>query len=197
MRVPQTRYRIPDFFKDDDWHIINIPDDFPLSRKNPFSVFIGDTTQIPSSFGTCTKIKSNWLWRYGFTSATATNFWSTSTGSNGSTAPGNWGVNVVANTWYGIFEGNTVSDGYVTSGSNGETRTKLQRIDFSSYNDWYFSPSIETIPSSSSNRAIVCRFLATYNADLPTNMYSITNNVITWNDTPVLRLLRGFECTPY
>ncbi len=196
MRVPQTRYRIPDFFKDDNWHIINKTEDFPLSRKDPLSLYIGVTTVIPERYGVCTKLKSNWLWRYGFTSANSTNFWSTSTGSNGSIAPGNWGVNVNAVTYYTIADGNTVSEGYITTGSSGNTRTTLQTINFSSYNDWYFSPSI-TVPSSSSSRAIVCRFKATYEADLPTNMYTISNNVITWNNTPILLLLQGKEFIPY
>jgi hypothetical protein len=37
MKVPQTRYRIPDFFGDNEWHVINVPETFPLSRKNPLT----------------------------------------------------------------------------------------------------------------------------------------------------------------
>jgi hypothetical protein len=32
-----TRYRIPNFFGDNEWHVINTPETFPLSRKNPLT----------------------------------------------------------------------------------------------------------------------------------------------------------------
>ena len=197
MRVPQTRYRIPDFVKDDDWHIINKPEEFPLSRKDPTAVYVGETTQIHSRWGTCTKLKSNWLWRYGFPYASSSYYdGSSSTGSNGSTYFNSLGVGISSYSWYTVNEGNTVQEAYVTSGNNGENITKISSILFQYYYYVGFSPNI-TYPNSSTNRGVVIRFKANYETDLPSNMYSITNNVITWNDTPILRLLRGFECTPY
>jgi hypothetical protein len=43
----------------------------------------------------------------------------------------------------------------------------------------------------------VCRFSADHIADLPSNMYTISGNTVTWDiDHPVYKLLEGQECFP-
>lgn len=36
MKIPQTRFRIPSFYGDNDWHVANLPD-YPLSKQNPIT----------------------------------------------------------------------------------------------------------------------------------------------------------------
>ncbi len=196
MKIPDIRYRSSQIFGDTNWHRVLDLSQMGLSEFNPNILVVGQA-ELPLSISSATKIKSVWLWRYGFVSANSTNYWSTSTGSNGSTSPSNWGVNVSTSPYYTVVEGNTVSDGYVTSGSNGKTAIKLESIRFSSANDWYFSPSVPSVPTNA-YRAIVCRFLAAYEADLPSDMYTISGRNITWNqDHPVYTLLVGKEVIPY
>ena len=42
MRVPQKRYRIYEYFNDNNWHIVNMSSDLPLSRNNPLSTVQAD-----------------------------------------------------------------------------------------------------------------------------------------------------------
>ena len=42
MRVPQKRYKIPEYFNDNDWHIVNLQSELPLTRTNPLSVAEAD-----------------------------------------------------------------------------------------------------------------------------------------------------------
>ena len=201
MRIPQTRYKIPDFFKDDNWHTINIPEEIPLSRKDPFAVYIGETTRIADRWGTCTKLKSDWLWRYNFPNASSgsTTYYSgsSSTGSNGSTYFNALGVGVSSSTWYDVGKDkNVVLEAYATSGATGQYKVSLTKIYFDYYYNINFNPSVTT-PSTSANRGVVVKFKSAYSADLPSAIYTITDNVITWIDSPILRLLKGIVCTPY
>lgn len=199
MKVPQYRYKSQLFFGDSSWHVYNRQEESPLSRLNPLVFHIGDT-QINPALGTSfTKIKAPWLWRYNFNSANTSNYWgSSSIGSNGTTAVSSLGVNVTSGTYYTVGEGNTVEEAYITSGSTNISSVDIVTINFSSYNDWYFTtPTTITVPSSSFNRAIVARFKATYIPDLP-DMYTISGNDVTWNTShPIYKLLEGQECTPY
>ena len=200
MKVPHVRYKVIDFYGNEDWHTVNYKrEEYPISTETPFPVIIGETTQINSIvYGeNCTKIKSNWFWRYNFNSANYSNYWgSSSIGCNGTTYVSDLGLGISNSTWYSIGNSNTVVDAYVTSGSNGEYITKLSRVHFSGYHDYVFEPSI-TYASAAANRGFVCLFKSYFVTDLPSNMYSIFNNTITWYDTPILRLLRGKLCTPY
>lgn len=194
-RIPEFRYISPEIFGDSEWHHVADVGQLNLSFRNPLAFHVGDST-LSTLYTGATKIKSSWLWRYGFASGNGTNFWSTSTGSNGTTPPNSWGVGVTSGTYYTISEGSTVSEGYVTSGSNGDQLVVMTSVNFSTYNDWYFSPSV--IAPSAARRAIVCRFKADYIADLPVDMYSISENSVTWNTNhPVYFLLQGKECIPY
>lgn len=197
MLIPEFRYRTSLVFGDSDWHSVAELGQLGLSEIDPLIFYIGQTTPSPIRYSSFTKIKAPWLWRYGFNSANAGDFYGTSTGSNNSTAIGSLGVNVTNNTWYNVLEGTTVCEGYITSGSDGSVRTPLTRVKFYSYNDWYFEPSI-TYPTTSTNRGMTIRFLANYVPDLPSNMYSISNGVVTWNTThPIYILLQGQPCIPY
>ena len=42
MKIPQTRYRIPGFYGDNNWHIVNRPEQFPFSTTNPLSTITAD-----------------------------------------------------------------------------------------------------------------------------------------------------------
>lgn len=194
-RIPEFRYRSSLIFGDSNWRHIAELNQLGLSKSNPLSFCIGDIV-IPSIFESPTKLKSNWLWRYNFNSANSSNYWSSYYGSNGSSTPTTWGVGVGTSSYYSVGEGNTVSEGYVTSG-NPTGKLTLQTIRFSSYDDWYFTPSVY-VPSSVFMRAIACRFLALYEADLPSDMYTISNRTVTWNvNHPIYLLLNGKECYPY
>ena len=65
MKVPQIRYKIPTFYGNDNWHVVNREDE-DLSVKNPFAIYIGITTEVDPLFGAFTKLQSNWLWRHSF-----------------------------------------------------------------------------------------------------------------------------------
>ena len=194
MKIPQSRFCVPQFYGDDNWHIANVHN-YPLSISNPKAVIIGVSTELPTEG---TKLKSNYLWRYGFAYADSKNWYSTSTGSNGNTEITSLGVGITSNsTNYNIAHGEVVESGYITTGSNGLTKTPLSTINFYRYNDWYFTPSV-SVPNNSSDRAIVIKFLAKYEADLPSDMYTISGNTVTWNTShPVFTLLYGEECLAY
>lgn len=197
MLIPDYRYRTSLVFGDSNWHSVAELEQLGLSEIDPFIFYIGQTTPSPIRYPSFTKIKAPWLWRYGFSSANSGDFRGSSIGSNNSTSIGNLGVGVLNNTWYDILDGSTVCEGYITSGSDGSTRTQLTRVKFYSYNDWYFEPSI-MYPTTSTNRGIVIRFLASYVPDLPTDMYTISNGTVTWNTThPIYILLQGKSCIPY
>jgi hypothetical protein len=194
MKVPQTRYRIPTFYGDDNWHVVN-RDDEDLSVKNPLSIYIGVTTEVSPSLGSFTKLQSNWVWRHTFNSRNSSNFWSSDSanGSNGSTNPQSMGLNI-SSGYNTVSLSNAITECYITSGSSASTKFPVSTIQFSSYNDWYFTPGI-TAPNLASNSAIVFKTAVIYIADLPTQMYSINNRTITWNLThPVCILLYGQEC---
>ena len=194
MKVPQTRYKIPTFYGDDNWHIVN-RDDEDLSVKNPLGIYIGVTTEVSPLLGAFTKLQSNWVWRHTFNSRNSSNFWSSDSanGSNGSTNPQNMGLNI-SSGYNTVSSSNAITECYITSGSSSSTKATVSSISFSSYNDWYFTPSI-TAPNLPSNSAIVFKTAAAYIADLPTQIYSINNKTITWNLThPVCILLYGQEC---
>lgn len=198
MRIPDFRYRSSDIFGDDLFHSVCDLDNIQLSRKNPLAFHIGDALIKTASPVQYTKIKSSWLWRYNFPSANNSNFWGGSSGSNGTTSITSLNVGITStNTYYSVGSSSAILEAYITSGSSTITSTKLTSIRFSSYNDWYFTPSI-TYPSSSSNRAIVCRFKEDYSADLPSDIYTISGNTVTWDiEHPVYKLLEGQECFPY
>lgn len=194
MKVPQTRYRIPTFYGDDNWHIVNREDE-DLSITNPLGIYIGITTEVNPSLGAFTKLQSNWVWRHTFNSRNSSNFWSSDSanGSNGSTNPQSMGLNI-SSGYNTVSSSNAITECYITSGSSSSTKVTVSSISFSSYSDWYFTPSI-TAPNLSSNSAIVFKTAATYTADLPTQIYSINDRTITWNLThPVCILLYGQEC---
>lgn len=194
MKIPQLRFRVPQFYGDDNWHTASVHN-YPLSINNPKAVIIGVSTELPNEG---TKLKSNYLWRYGFSTANSTNWYSNSTGSNGDTSITALNVGITStSTDYSIGRGEVVESGYITTGSNGLTKTALSTIRFYTYNDWYFTPSV-SVPSNSANRAIVIKFLAEYEADLPSDMYSISGTTVTWNTShPVFTLLYGEESLAY
>ena len=194
MKVPQIRYKIPTFYGDDNWHVVNREDE-DLSITNPLGIYIGITTEISPSLGTFTKLQSNWIWRHTFSSRNSSNFWSSDSanGSNGSTNPQSMSLNI-SSGYNTVSPSTAITECYITSGSSSSTKTTISSISFSSYNDWYFTPSI-TAPNLASNSAIVFKTAVTYIADLPTQIYSISNRTITWNLThPVCILLYGQEC---
>ena len=194
MKVPQTRYKIPTFYGDDNWHIVNREDE-DLSITNPLGIYIGITTEVNPSLGAFTKLQSNWCWRHTFNSRNSSNFWSSDSanGSNGSTNPQSMGLDI-SSGYNTISSSNAITECYITSGSSSSTKATILSISFSSYNDWYFTPSI-TAPNLASNSAIVFKTAVAYIADLPTQIYSINNRTITWNLThPVCILLYGKEC---
>jgi hypothetical protein len=193
MKVPQIRYRIPDFYGDANWHVVN-RDDEDLSVKNPLGIYIGVTTGVSPSLGAFTKLQSNWVWRHTFNNRNSSNFWS-SDSANGSNAsnPQSMGLNI-SSGYNTVGSSNAITECYITSGSSTSTKATISSISFSSTNDWYFTPNI-TAPNLASNSAIVFKTAVTYIADLPTQMYSINNRTITWNLThPVCILLYGQEC---
>ena len=194
MKIPQSRFRVPQFYGDDNWHIANVHN-YQLSISNPKAVIIGVSTELPTEG---IKLKSNYLWRYSFNSASSTNWYSSSAGSNGNTAITALNVGITStSTDYKIAHGEVVESGYITTGSQGLTKTQLSTIRFYTYNNWYFTPSV-SVPSNSANRAIVIKFLAEYEADLPSDMYTISGNSVTWNTShPVFTLLYGEECLVY
>lgn len=199
MKIPDFRYRSSDIFGDDLFHSVCDLDNIHLSRKNPLAFHIGDALIKTASPVQYTKIKSSWLWRYNFTSANSSRFYgSSSIGSNGTTSITSLNVGITStSTYYSVGDSSAILEAYITSGSSTITSTKLESIRFSSYNNWYFTPSI-TYPSSSSNRAIVCRFKEDYSADLPSDIYTISGSTVTWDiEHPVYKLLEGQECFPY
>ena len=198
MKVPQTRYRIPTFYGDDNWHVVN-RDDEDLSITNPLGIYIGITTDVNPSLGAFTKLQSNWCWRHNFASLTYNRFYSTSEGSNGSTAYTSLGVGITStSTYYSVTPGGVVEYAYLTAANNSSgtnvTKKAISSIRFSSYNSIYFEPTVDYVPSTSRS-AIVCKFKAQYIADLPTGLYTINDRAITWNtEHPTYILLYGQEC---
>lgn len=198
MKVPQTRYKIPTFYGDDNWHVVNREDE-DLSIANPLGIYIGITTEVSPSLGAFTKLQSNWCWRHNFASRTNNRFYSTSEGSNGSTAYTSLGVGITStSTYYSVTPGAVVEYAYLTAanGSSGTNITKMtiSSIRFSSYNSIYFEPTINYYPYTAQS-AIVCKFKAQYIADLPTGLYTINDRTITWNtEHPTYILLYGQEC---
>ena len=198
MKVPQIRYRIPTFYGDDNWHVVN-RDDEDLSLTNPLGIYIGITTEVIPSLGAFTKLQSNWCWRHNFNGITYNRFYSTSEGSNGSTAYTSLGVGITStSTYYSVSPGAIVEYAYLTAanGSSGTNITKrsISSIRFSSYNSIYFDPTIDYYPTTAQS-AIVCKFKAQYIADLPTGLYTINDRTITWNTShPTYILLYGQEC---
>lgn len=194
MKVPQIRYRIPDFYGDSNWHIVNREDE-DLSIINPLGIYIGITTNVSNSLGDFTKLQSNWIWRHTFNNRNSSNFWSSDSanGSNGSTNPNNMGLNI-SSGYNTVGNSNAIIECYITSGYDTPIKTAVSLIQFSSYHDWYFTPGI-TAPSSASNSAIVFKTAIQYTADLPTGLYTINDRTITWNtEHPTYVLLYGQEC---
>lgn len=193
MKVPHFRYRCLEFFGNSEWYTYNL--NSPLSLDNPLSIKIGITTEVDSSLGAFTKLQSNWVWRHTFNNMNSSNFWSSDSanGSNGSTNPQSMGLNI-SSGYNPVGSALSITECYITSGYGTPVKASVSSIQFSSYNDWYFTPGI-TSPDTASSSAIVFKTAATYIADLPTQMYSINNRTITWNLThPVCILLYGQEC---
>ena len=42
MKVPQTRYKISEYFGDNNWHVVNIYSDLPLLEYNPLAPAVAD-----------------------------------------------------------------------------------------------------------------------------------------------------------
>lgn len=42
MKVPQTRYKISEYFGDNNWHVVNLYSDLPLVEYNPLTPAIAD-----------------------------------------------------------------------------------------------------------------------------------------------------------
>ena len=214
MKVPQIRYKVPDYYGDDEYHIENTRR--ILSYENVMSFTVSGSTFIPPvEFGNITKIQSNWLWRYGFTSISDTStytiydengtshtsyywyyyrYYGTSVGSNGNTPVTqlNLGINY-SDRWYDVGEGKFITDAYQLNSSL--VRSSISgsyMIRFADVSNIY----IRSRPGypSANDRAIIVHFKEDYVADLPSDMYSISDNIITWNVThPIYRLLNGFE----
>ena len=199
MKILSHQFKVPGFFGDNDWHTINLESSASLSVISPFAVLIGVTTTIPSVYGSCTKIKSNYLWRHSFTSTYSDHWSNSSYGSNGSTAVTSLGVGVTnTSTYYDVCTDQVVSEGYITSSTDGRTVSNLYKIRFYSYNNWYFNTDASIVyPTNAADRAIAVKFAANYEADLPTDAYTVSGNIITWNDSSVVRILYGKQCTPY
>lgn len=195
-RIPEFRYRSSLIFGDDNWHTVAELSQLDLSEENPNTFYVGDTF-IQPIYGAATKIKSDWLWRFGFASQSSGRYYSTSTGSNGSTAITSLNVGITSTSnYYAVGDDNVVEEAYRTEGTS-ITKEVISTIRFSSYTSWYFTP-VQTVTPASSNRAVVCKFKATYEADLPSDLYTISGNTVTWNTThPIYILLYGKKCTPY
>ena len=191
MKIPQTRFRIPSFYGDNDWHIANLPD-YPLTIRDPNTVVIGVTTSLHVPL---TKLKSNYLWRYGFASSSSGRWYGTSTGSNGSTSIVDLNVGVTSTSNY--YSAGVIEEAFRTEGSSTLSKVSIDTMRFSSYTSWYFTPVQSSTPTAA-NRAIVCKFVASYEADLPTDLYTISGTNITWNTSnPVYILLYGKDCIAY
>lgn len=164
-----------------------IPSDYKLS---PFKVTINSTTTIPEGY---TALQSVWLWRYYFSSANNTNFWSSNSqyGANGSSIPSG----VSTGTTYLCNSSSLIPEAYITTGTSTIEKTQLSQIRLSSYNDWYFN-SMPSYPSSTINRGIILRFSDNRLWDLPSDLYTINGTTITWTTShPLMILLSGCECT--
>ena len=164
---------------------------YGLSETNPLAIYIGQTTELPLGVSGTT-LSSSYVWRYNFNSANNTNFWSSSEqyGANGNTVPS--GINT--NTTYTV--GNSLIDkAYITTGTDEAiTKYSLTSLRLSSYNDWYFN-SIPSYPNSSMKRAIIFKMTDGSMWNLPSDMYTISGNSITWDMThPTMVLLKGLEC---
>ena len=204
-RIPEFRYRSSLIFGDDNWHTVAELSQLDLSEENPNTFYVGDTF-IQPIYGAATKIKSDWLWRFNFVSvsnsgSSYTRFYGTSTGSNGSTSIVDLNVGITSTSnYYPVGDGNFVEEAYKTEMSNGVvTREIISTIRFGSYTSWYFTPTQTTSTNpTQANRAIVCKFKSTYEADLPSDLYTISGNTVTWNTThPIYILLYGKKCIPY
>ena len=169
MKIPEYRYKSSLIFGDSNWHDVAELSQLDLSREDPNTFYVGDTF-IQPIYGTVTKIKSDWLWRFNFVSvsnsgSSYTRFYGTSTGSNGSTSIVDLNVGITSTSnYYPVGDDNFVEEAYKTEMSNGVvTRKIISTIRFGSYTSWYFTPTqtISTNPTQA-NRAIVCKFKATY-----------------------------------
>ena len=165
--IQQFSYKNNLIFGDDNYHVLNCLQDIGL-----FIPSVGSSFNIPSGY----KIVSPYLWRYNFSSANTTNFWSSSSeyGANGSSIPS--GINT--STSYTV--GNSlISEAYIST--TNTTNIALTSIRLSSYNNWYFN-TIPSFPSNALYRAILIRFSDNRTFDFPTNFYSLDeNNNIIWN----------------
>ena len=176
-------------FGDDLEHRV-IPSDYKLSQYSISKVYINISKTVPN--GT-TSLKSVWLWRYYFNSANNTNFWSSDSqyGANNSSVPS--GVNT--STMYNCNSESLIPEAYITTGTSDIVKTKLSQIKLSSYNDWYFN-SISSYPNTAIKRGIILRFNDDRLWDIPSDLYTINDNNITWNKShPLMILLDGCECS--
>lgn len=206
MKIPEYRYKSSLIFGDNNWHTVAELSQLDLSEENPNNFYVGDTF-IQPVYGAATKIKSEWLWRYGFASvsnsgSTYTRFHGTSTGSNGSTKVTDLQIEGISSTsnYYSVGSGNSIEEAYNTELSSGTTiKSTTSSIRFSDYNSFYFKPSQSSSANpTSANRAIVCRFRDNYEADLPSDLYTISGNTVIWTTThPIYILLYGQKVTPY
>ncbi len=186
-RIPYYKNNL--IFGDDLEHRV-IPSDYKLSQYSISKAYINISKTVPN--GT-TSLKSVWLWRYYFNSANNTNFWSSNSqyGANGSSVPS--GVNT--NTMYNCNSESLIQEAYITTGTSNIVKTKLSQIKLSSYNDWYFN-SISSYPDTAIKRGIILRFNDDRLWDIPSDLYTINGNNITWNKShPLMVLLDGCECS--
>ena len=194
-RIPEIRYKSSLIFGDNDWHHVAELGQLGLADHDPLTFYVGDS-ELPLAIQSATSIKSNWLWRYGFASSSSGRYYGTSTGSNGSTNITALNVGVTSTSTYYTAGSTVVEEAYRTDGST-ITKATVETIRFGSATSWYFTPAQSTTPDAT-NRAIVCKFVASYEADLPSDMYTISGRTITWNTThPIYVLLYGKICTPY
>lgn len=213
MKVPRTSFKVPDYYGDNNWHVVNKDTDLSLSNPLEFKIS-GETFTMPSLWGNVSKLQSNWMWRYGFTSlynssttsivdeygSTHTTYYfyyyeyyGTSTGSN--TVPVTQ-LNVDINysdRWYGVGQGYRITAAYQLNNSLSKSSLSGDyMIRFAGTGDWY----VRSRPGypEAANRSIIVKFTNDYIADLPSDMYSISGNLITWNTAhPIYRLMNGFN----
>ena len=117
-----------------------------------------------------------------------------STGSNGNTNITALDVGIsYSDRWYYIDTGYTVEECYYVSDTG--TKVAPNYVRFNDYTSWYmgrYGNYSSAAASSAEARGIIVKFKKPYETDLPSDMYTISNHVITWNTAhPIYKLLYG------